>query len=298
LRKGVEHDIFQWSYLPARGVLRWPDGAPLALAVIILVEHFELYPPEGVIAPPATGGFGQFFPFPNLPLLGHREYGHRVGIFRLFNILQKHAITPTVAIDAMAAERYPHIVEKSRGARAEFVAHGISLNRAITAKLSAAEESAYIKETLTRIGKATGQSITGWMGPEQCESERTAHLLDEAGLDYVCDWPNDEQPYFMSTPSRLVSIPPAWGLDDGYAIWGHVNTPDAYGRALQRSATQLMLDGRNNARTMVLVLRPWLSGQAFRVAALDEALRSILSTGNVWAATTGEIARAYRAAMK
>lgn len=296
LKAGMEHDLYKWSFLPNRPTLRWPNNAPLALAVIILVEHVELYPPEGATHPPITGGFGQLFPFPNLPLLGHREYGHRVGIFRLLRMLASHRIVPTIAIDAMAAERYRHIVESCRSAGAEFLAHGISVNRAITSKMSEDQERGYIKEVLTRIRQATAQPVTGWLGPDQCESLRTPRLLDEMGFDYVCDWPNDEQPYFLSTPSRLVSVPPTWGLDDGYAVWGRPNTPDVHAKLIQRSAQVLAEDGKRTARTLVVTLRPWLSGQSFRIDALDRAFRAIISNGNVWAATTGEIARAYRAA--
>jgi len=296
LREGMEHDLYKWSLLNQRPALRWPDGSPLALAVIVLVEHVEIYPPEGLVHPALTGGFGQLFPFPNLPLLGHREYGDRVGIFRLLDMLTRHGIAPSVAIDAMAAERRPVIVEASISAGSEFIAHGISLNRAITTALRQEDERAYIAESLDRIRAATNQPITGWIGPEQCESERTSVLLDEAGIDYVCDWPNDEQPYFMSTPSRLVSVPPTWGLDDGYAVWGRPNTPDAHADVIRKCSVQLIADGETSARSMVIILRPWLSGQSFRIDALEAAFGSIMATGRVWATTAGEIARAYRSA--
>jgi len=297
LKAGMEHSLYDWSLLPHRPKLTWPDGKPLALAVILLAEHVEFYPPQGLVHPPIIGGFGQMFPFPNLPLLGHREYGDRIGIFRLLNILEKHGIKPSVAIDAMTAERRPPIVKRCADVDAEFVGHGVSLNRAITVKLSEDEEKAYIDESLSRIRAATGATITGWMGPDQCETQRTPALLEAAGLDYMCDWPNDEQPYFMSTPSKLVSVPPSWGLDDAYGVWGRPNSPGAYAKVLERAGMQLVEDGSENGRIMVVTLRPWLSGQSFRVDALDRALGAILGTGKVWAATTGEIARAYRSAM-
>jgi allantoinase len=297
LKVGMEHELYQWSHFPLRPKISWPDDAPLSLSVIILLEHVEAYPPGGLVHPPISGGFGQLFPFPNLPLMGHREYGNRVGIFRILNVLEKHGIVPTIAADAMAAERFPHIVETGRKAGAEFVAHGLSLNRAITSQLSEEAEKAYIDESLERLRAATGETITGWMGPEQCESHRTLGLLDAAGLDYVCDWPNDEQPYFMSTPSRLVSVPPTWGLDDGYAVWHRPNTPDAQGNVIRRCGLQLIEDGAENARSLVLILRPWLSGQSFRIDGIDAALGAIMATGKAWAATTGDVARAYRVAM-
>lgn len=297
LAEGMEHSLYDWSLLPHRPKLSWPDGKPLALAVILLAEHVEPTEPEGFVHPPTIGGFGQMFPFPNLPLVGHREYGDRVGMFRLLDILKKHGIRPSVAIDAMTAEHRPFIVKSCRDAGAEFLGHGVSLNRAITVKLGEDEEKAYIAESLSRVRAATGAEISGWMGPDQCESQRTPALLDAAGLDYTCDWPNDEQPYYMNTPSRLVSVAPSWGLDDSYGLWHRPNTPDAFAKTIRLAGLQLVEDGAENARMMILTLRPWLSGQSFRVDALDAALGAILGTGKVWAATTGDIARAYRAAM-
>ena len=49
-------------------------------------------------------------PSPTTPAISHREYGHRVGIYRVLDVLERHGIRPTVAMDAMTAENYPYLV--------------------------------------------------------------------------------------------------------------------------------------------------------------------------------------------
>jgi peptidoglycan/xylan/chitin deacetylase (PgdA/CDA1 family) len=293
---GMDHDHYTWSPLPQRKPLRWPAGEPLALAVVILVEHVELWPPDGTVQVNLPGGVvGSSFPFPNLPFLAHREYGHRIGVFRLLDALAAAGVPPTVAIDAMAAERYPYIVQACTNRGAEFVAHGISATRIVTSRMPVDDERAYIIESRDRLAAATGRSVKGWYGPEQSESERTPELLDELGFEYVCDWPNDEQPYRMSTAHGLVAVPTSFMLDDGFAVWGRPFSPDVYPELVARAAATLARDGRASARSVVLVLRPWLSGQPFRIAAVERALAAVREAGDVWTATTGELAAACRA---
>jgi hypothetical protein len=208
-QEGMDQPHYRFSALPTRPRLAWPGGAPVALAVMILVEHVELDPPTGwpQIALP---GVDARSPMGKVSL---REYGHRVGIYRLLDELAARNVTPSVAIDAMAAERYPTLVADCASRGAEFVAHGIAATRPITNAMPENVEQAYLAGTLERIEAATGTRPTGWLSVEQSESERTPRLLGELGIDYVCDWPNDDQPYLMNTPNQLVSVPTTYALD-------------------------------------------------------------------------------------
>jgi allantoinase len=291
---GMDHPHYAWSPCPTRPRVRWPGGAPVAVGVIVLVEHVELHPPDDSRQVNLPGGvIGSNFPFPNLPFLAHREYGHRVGVFRVLDALGRFGVPPTVAFDAMAAERYPNLVQASLDAGAEIVAHGISATRVVTSAMNEDDERAYVAESRARIAAAAGGTPTGWLGPEQSESERTPELLDELGFSYVCDWPNDEQPYRMSTPHGLVAVPTSYTLDDGFAVWGRAAVPGTYAELVRRAFSTLAVDGEHSGRSMVLVIRPWLSGQPFRIGALEDALRDLAESGGAWLATTGQIADAF-----
>ena len=294
-QRGMDHPHYDWSPLPGRPAVQWPGGAPVALAVILLVEHVEFQTPEGTTQVYLPGGVaGSLFPRPNLPFFAHREYGHRIGIFRLLDALRERSVPATIAIDVMAAERYPFLVESGKEYGAEFIAHGISASQVVTSNFSEDTERAYLCASRDRFEAAIGQAPAGWLGPEQSESERTPQLLDELGFDYVCDWPNDEQPYLMSTPSKLVAVPTSYFLDDAFVVWGKPTPPATYVNLVERAFVTLATDGRASGRTLVLVIRPWLSGQPYRISAFEDAITRIVTSGDAWAATTSQIVSAFR----
>jgi peptidoglycan/xylan/chitin deacetylase (PgdA/CDA1 family) len=289
-RYGMDHPHYPWSPMHSRDRLAWPGQARVALCVIVSLEHTEWMPPEGSVqaAPHAAGMIGR--PYPDYARLTHREYGHRVGIFRLLEVLEKHGIAPTIAIDALTAKHYPYLVAHCRQRGCEFIAHGVAATRLVSSGMSAPEEQRYIQTALDTIGEATGDPPIGWLGPEYGESERTPSLLAQAGVRYVCDWVNDEQPYRMTTPEgELFALPIMLELDDVHALWERrVKTP-RYGQLLQEGFERLYADGAQNGRLLVIHVHPWLMGQPFRIRYLDEALGAMVRRQGVWAARGREI---------
>ena len=153
------------------------------------------------------------------------------------------------------------------------MAHGVAATRMITSTMSESDERAYIQTAITALTQATGQPPHGWLGPEYGESARTPQLLAEAGIRYVCDWVNDEQPYRMQTLGHeLCALPMMLELDDVHALWERRVRTHRYGPLLQESFERLYLDGADNGRLLVLHVHPWLMGQPFRIRYLDEAL--------------------------
>jgi allantoinase len=294
-RVGMDHEHYDWLPIIKRGVLRWPENARVALCVIVNLEQMEWSPPEGSYQLPTLAGGLDPRPFPDYARLSHREYGHRVGIFRLLDVLEHHRITATVAMDVFTAENYPYLVRHCRQRGCEIIAHGISVSRMITSKMSEQDERQYIQEGLERLRRATGAAPVGWVGPEYGESARTPQLLAEAGIGYVCDWPNDEQPYRMKTRQReLFALPIMLELDDVNALWYRRLAIDRYAELLGESFDRLYRDGARNGRLLVLNLHPWLIGQPFRIGYLDDALGTMMRRQGVWAATGAEIIDWYR----
>src|SRR5262249_18458846 len=149
----------------------------------------------------------------------HREYGHRVGIFRLLEALEECAVRPTVAMDAITAQYYPILVQHCSDAGSEFIGHGRSVSRMITDAMTEETERAYIAESLRVLRSVAPSEVEGWFGPEYGESRRTPSLLADARVRYVCDWLNDEQPYRMTTSSgELYSLPMSYPLEDVNAL--------------------------------------------------------------------------------
>lgn len=301
-RYGMDHEHYDWSPFTARGILRWPDNARIALCVIVNLEHMEWSPPEGSYTANLAGGLAPR-PFPDYARLSHREYGHRVGIFRILDVLEKHLIKPTVAMDAFTAENYPYLVRHCLTRGCEIIGHGISASRMITSNMSEREEREYIQTSMEALRRATGTAPVGWLGPEYGESARTPQLLAQAGIHYVCDWANDEQPYPMKTPQAvgaqgpaplLFALPIMLELDDINALWDRRVAIDRYMESLKESFDTVYRDGAQNGRLLVLNLHPWLIGQPFRIGYLDEALGHMMRRQGVWAATGSEIVGWYR----
>lgn len=291
---GMDHPWYRWSPLPFRPSWRWPNGAHVAVCPIVSLGFFEDPPAEGSVQSNwLVGGLGTR-PYPNIPRWSHREYGHRVGIFRVLDALEAAGVQPTVAIDAMSAEGYPFLVDHLTARGVELVAHGIAVTRMITSQMNEDEERAYIVDSLERLRRC-GIDPRGWLGPEQGESSRTPGLLAEAGIVYVCDWSNDEQPYPMTVPSsELWALPLVLEYDDAFSL-GHRGMPlAAYGAMLVEGFDQLCVDGTGAGRVMAFHLRPWLMGQPLRLGVLEAFLGHVARAPGGWLASGGDIIDAAR----
>ncbi|MCH8869739.1 MAG: polysaccharide deacetylase family protein [Chloroflexi bacterium] len=287
---GMDHPHYAWSPIVDRPALRWPNDARMALCVILNLDHVEWVAPEGSYGPSVpAGGLGRIT-FPEYAQLSHREYGHRVGIFRVLDVLERHGIRPTVAMDALTAEHYPYLVRHCLGRGCEIIGHGISASRMITSNMSEQEEREYIRTSMDALSLATGAAPVGWLGPEYGESARTPQLLADAGIRYVCDWTNDEQPYPMTTSAgNLTALPIMWELDDVIAMWDRKIPFYTYAKSIKDSFVTMHGDAAESGRLMVLNLHPWLIGQPYRIGSLDDALGEVMKMDGVWAASGSEI---------
>lgn len=293
-RYGMDHEHHDWSPISTRGVLRWPDDARVALCVVITLEHMAWDPPDDSFFTLLAGGSG-YKTFPDYARMSHRDYGHRVGIFRVLDVLEKHGIKATVAMDVDTAEGYPYLVQHCLDRGCEIIGHGLSAGQVISSKMPEEEEREYINASVQAITRAIGTAPVGWLGPEYGESARTPGLLAQAGIRYVCDWVNDEQPYPMKeNPGEFFALPIMLELDTVHALWDRRMTVEKYAELLRDAFDTLYRDGEQNGRCLVLNLHPWLIGQPFRIGHLDEALGHMMRRNGVWAATGSEIVDWYR----
>ncbi len=299
-RFGMDHEHHEWDPIINRGKLRWPSApgsgepARVALSVVVNLEHMEWQAPEGSFSTSLGGGLGARG-WPDYAQLSHREYGHRVGIFRILDTLEKHGIKATIAMDALTAEHYPYLVEHCLGRGCEIIGHGISVSQMITSRMTEQEETDYIQSSVDAITRATGSAPVGWLGPEYGESARTPKLLSAAGIQYVCDWANDEQPYrIISGQGDMFALPLMVELDDLVALWARRVTVGRYRDMLKDGFDTLHQDGAENGRLLAINIHPWLMGQPFRIGYLDDALSHMMRQGGVWAATGSEVMEWYR----
>ena len=290
-REGMDHEHHEWSPISTRGKLSSPNNARVALCVIITLEHTEWEAPEGSFSADQAGGLG-LRPFPDYPRFSHREYGHRVGIFRVLDTLQRLNIKATVAMDTQTAEGYPYLVKHCQDRGCEIIAHGVSGTQMISGQMSTEEEADFIRSSLDALKKATGSAPRGWFGTDYGESERTPGLLRQAGIDYLCDWVNDEQPYPMA--NGLTALPTMLEMDDLFALSNRRVEIERYCQSMRDGFDTMYRDGEENGRLMTINLHPWLVGQPFRIGYLEEALAHIMGHDGVWAASGSEIIDWFR----
>ena len=287
---GMDHDHYDWSPIVNRKRLRWPHGARVALATIVVLDHLDFSPLEGSVQPPGL----YHRPRPEYWAFTHRQYGLRVGVFRVLDALARHGITPTIAMDALTAENCPYVVRHCMERGYEIIGHGMAVSRMITSRMSAADERHAIAESLASLARATGRAPRGWLGPEFGESVRTPGLLAEAGIRYVCDWANDEQPYPMKTAAgELFALPLILDLDDVFALRDRGFPVDGYARNVKQAFDRIYRDAANSGRLFVLPIHPYLMGQPFRIGFVDDILRHVRRRKKVWSESGGKIIEWY-----
>ena len=278
-----------------RPPLRWLNDARLAFAVVVSAEYYELQPkPESFTPANVPGGFGRA-PYPDVRAWSQRDYGNRVGVFRVIEALDRFEIPATAAVDAGVATRYPYIVEQFKTRRFEIAGHGQAVTNVISNHMTEAEERVYISSALETLQSVSGDRPRGWHGPEYGQSERTPALLTELGVEYVLDWPNDEQPSLMPTPSGpLVSLSMALELDDVIAMWHRRISGERWRQAIVEAFDQLLADAAVSRRHLILNIHPWLIGHPHRIGYLEDVLADARSRQGLWIATASEIAAHVR----
>ena len=292
----MDNRYYEWSPLPERSPLRWPNGARVALCIIVNLEQIEWLPPQDAVIPPSAVRWGPYPATYDVHELSLHEYGNRVGIFRVMDVLDRHNVVATVAIDALTAERSPFLVEQCLQRGWELIGHGYSFARIISERMSEDEERAYIRRCLKAIKDTSGEQPVGWHGADYGESTRTPTLLAELGVRYVCDWPNDEQPYRMEVPAgELISLPITFELDDVYMLRERGVSVQSWRLMAIEAFERLYQDGKTTGRLFVLNLHPYLIGQPFRIKYLDEVVRHAVSRAGVWKATGRDIVDWYLA---
>ena len=150
LHYGMDHQHYDWIPLNSnRGVLRWPKHARIALCVVVTLDHMEWRTPEGAFQSASlAGGYGPS-PFPDVTRWSHREYGHRVGVFRVLDTLARYGICPTVAMDVLTAENYPFLVRLN-----EVPVDGVKLDLSFLRERPARPEDVSALGTIGAVARA------------------------------------------------------------------------------------------------------------------------------------------------
>jgi allantoinase len=281
----MENERYAYWPLPERPPIRWPNGARVAFWIIPNIEHFRFDRPFARSAPGMH--------MPDVPGFALRDYGPRVGIWRMMDLFDKYGIRGTVALNSDVCRFQPQIIRAGEERGWEWMGHGISNSEPLPG-MDEQQERETIRTVVTTIAEHTGKPPRGWLGPGLGETYRTPELLAEAGIEYVCDWTADDQPFPMRVPQgRLISIPYSTELNDIPAFLVHGLLPEQFCQAICDQFDVLYAEGAGSGRVMSIALHPYIIAQPYRVKYLERALQYITRHKDVWLTTGGEIADWY-----
>jgi peptidoglycan/xylan/chitin deacetylase (PgdA/CDA1 family) len=289
----MDQEWYSYSAFPSRRPIHWPGGARIALWIVPAIEFMEVIPPEDF--PRMYSAIpGQ----PDVRNSSHRDYGNRVGIWRIMEVLDKYGLRATAGVNSSVLGLYPEIVEESLKRGWEIMAHGDYATRVITGRMPVDQEREFIRSSREAIRSATGKPPAGWLGPSISESPNTPGLLAEAGFTYTADWCNDDQPFRFEVPTgKLLAVPYSFDVNDFEIIVEQKHTAWEFEQAGCDQFDALYEDARagDTGLVMCIALQPFCIGQPFRIKYLDQMLAHIMAHGGVWPATGSEIAEYYEA---
>jgi peptidoglycan/xylan/chitin deacetylase (PgdA/CDA1 family) len=292
-RRGPDHAVHPFQPQPARSDFLWPGGRRVAAYVLLHIEHTEIAPPEGSHRDPRFRG-AFFTGTPDWHTYSYREYGNRIGAWRILDLLDALRVPASVAVNLLAAERHPELIAACAARGHEPVVHGISASRMVTSRLSEQEERACI--TAARDGLARiWPGATGWLGQDHGATIHTTRLLAEEGFRFSLDWPNDDEPYLHA--SGLLAVPPPGEWDDVQTLWLR-RVPVHRWPALIRDALDRLASEPRGGRVLGIGVHPWMLGAPHRIRYLRECLQDLLVREAVHVSTAGKLAQHAREALQ
>ncbi|MCR9138527.1 MAG: polysaccharide deacetylase [Alphaproteobacteria bacterium] len=276
-----------------RTPMRWPGGKRLAVWIVPNLEYYE-YLPEGY-------DFRDQFAriqHPDIMQWSWRDYGNRVGVWRMTEVLDAYPIAVTASTNLAIFEHCPEIAALVRDRSWEVMSHGI-YNTRYLGRSTREEEEAEIRLSLDLCERHTGQRIFGLLGPCVTNSPWTMDLIANAGFCYHADWVHDDIPVpIRTTNGRLVSMPYAYDTNDGPALEGHFDAEFLVDSNIAQF-DRLMSDARPDAGLVYcLPLHTYLIGQPHTIDALRRILDHVCASDDVWFAKGSEIAEAAFASME
>jgi len=287
------HGRYGYSAITGRQAPDWPGGKKLAVYIALNLEVFAFGEGLGAeLAPGTSQGPAAGLPQPDVLNHAWRDYGNRVGVWRLLDLFYDLELPVTVLANSAIYQECPGVMEAFRARGDEVVAHGRT-NAERQGGLTEEDETALIRETTEVIRGQEGSAPAGWLGPWISESRLTPDLLQEQGYSYLLDWCHDDQPTWMATRSggRILSVPYPQELNDIPAIVAR--------KVEGRAFAEMIVDGFDEQREQAeagplvfgLALHPYIVGQPHRLRPLRRALRHIAAhREDIWLCTAGEIA--------
>lgn len=291
-----------YDYAPIidRPPFKLPDGKRVAVMPFINIEHFPA-DIAGTALVPATTGFS-----PDTLNYGWRDYGARVGIWRMMAMMDGYGMRATVCLNSEVCREYPRIIEEGEKRDWAWIGHGLnnapgnlignqrgadgSINY-----LGEVQEREIIEASLTTLETTLGRKTKGWLSPYLTHTDDTPRLLEEYGVEYLCDYTADDHPFRFNTPEgNLIAVPYTLELNDIPAFLGLGLSSQAFGDMIIDQFDVLYDEGATNARCMPICIHAFHVGQPNKFKHLTRAFEYIAGHDDIWLTTGDELNDWYR----
>ncbi|WP_392336802.1 polysaccharide deacetylase family protein [Loktanella salsilacus] len=283
------HARYDYTPITQRPDFDWPGGKRLAVYLGVNHEHFAFGAGKGA-------QIGNAEPEPDVLNYAWRDYGNRVGAWRLIDLLDDLNL-PAIVLPNSEMYDYAPALMAAHAARGDEVAGHGRTNSESQSGMSEAEEAAMIAHCSDVITAHAGQQPKGWLSPWIAETEVTPDLLVEAGYSYTMNWCMDDQPVWMRTRSGpLLSLPYGQEINDIPAIVGRKTGAAEFADMIVDNFDELLDQSVAQPLVFGIALHPYIVGQPFRLRQLRRALNHIAQRrDDIWITTAGQIAQAYAA---
>jgi allantoinase len=290
---GMDHDWFPFEPTHKRAPITWPDGKRIALWITVPLVFFPLDAPAQPFRP--IGGLP--LGYPDLWNYSSRDYGARIGIYRIMRVIDDLGLRATVAVNSAVTAQYPRLIDELAQRKWEFLANGVDMGRVHHGGLDLVEERELIRMAQETLVHATGAPVVGWHPPARSHSQNTLTLLAERGFHYVTDWANDDMPYMVTTKAgALCTMPLTYEWSDRVLLVQHSLTVEDYEAQVMQAFDRLNEEAEHygSGRILSLSVSPWIIGYPHRIGTLARVLTRIMEGGSVWHATGMEIVAAFK----
>lgn len=286
---GQDIHRYDWRMSINRPRITWPGDKAVAALIIVPLEFFMLNPSGKPFKHPGA----MVTPFPDLRHYTSRDYGNRVGVFRILKALKMAGLRATFPVNAILLHKKRALIDAVVADGHEISAYGWDTDSIHWGGADPAVEADYIDKTRAAF-TAADLNPRAWMSPARQQSESTPDLIKAAGFDICLDWESDSVPWAMRTDhGPLTCIPNSNEMDDRKILIDQRQS-EAEWRDQILVAQGLLVEEapRFGGQVLSFTLTPYVSGQPFRIWALREVLAALSTDTNVWSATASEIADA------
>ena len=231
----------------------------------------------------------------NVGGLSQGEYGSRVALGRVLDLLDEYEIPASFFGPAVSFSLAPEMIDKIQASgRHEIGIHGWIHER--NATLPRDEEARLLRKAVERMTELVGKRPVGYRAPSWNFSDNTLDLLMEMDFLYDSSLMADDRPYEIvadGEPTGFVELPVDWILDDAPLM-----NPLGDRYSNPRDVLQVYKDEFDVAweegTTFVLTMHPHYIGHRSRIVVLRELIEHIRQKPDVWFGTHEEAVRWVR----